>query len=153
MHAIILMENSAGINVCYYFDRKLCWHNYRTMLNTIIMTVECLVSYIYDSIIYIHACEFIKSANPQRYIYIYIYIQAYSTELCVYIINKLFCFTIVLIYYTLHFIGWINGTIRIPPVGGVQNTPTVSLCVVCSDYEGISMAAHLRRGTIHRSPV
>ena len=43
MHAIILMENSAGINVCYYFDRKLCWHNYRTMLNKIIMTLECLV--------------------------------------------------------------------------------------------------------------
>ena len=30
--------------LCYYFDQELCWHNYCTMLNEIIMTLECLVS-------------------------------------------------------------------------------------------------------------
>ena len=30
--------------VCYYFDWKLFWHNYCTMLHKILMTLECLVS-------------------------------------------------------------------------------------------------------------
>ena len=33
--------------LCFYFDRELCWHNYCTVLNTIIMTLECLVSFVY----------------------------------------------------------------------------------------------------------
>ena len=29
---------------CDYFDSELCWHKYCTMLNKVIMTLDCLVS-------------------------------------------------------------------------------------------------------------
>ena len=37
-------EKWVYVILCYYFGWELCWHNHFTMLNKIIMPLECLVS-------------------------------------------------------------------------------------------------------------
>ena len=38
------LSGITGKYIGYYIDSELCWNNYCSMLNTILMTLDCLVS-------------------------------------------------------------------------------------------------------------
>ena len=61
------------IYICYYFDWELCWHNYCTMLNKIIMTSECLVFLIINISWISHYLIHWSSIHTQLLMHIYMH--------------------------------------------------------------------------------